>query len=250
MRKNVIIIGGSSGIGKATAERFAREGWQVMVGAPEIDATQQVVDSLQGDGHLAVEVDITSDTQIEHLKNQTAEQFTDFHTLINCAGISRSVPLLDPDFEKWDHLLQVMLYGTVKVCRALIPLLADGGRIINITSIHHDRVAYGSSAYGMAKAAVTQLTRALAVELAPRNILTNAIAPGFINTPMSVKEDGRNEIETEWFQKNYINNDHLPLKRAGKPEEVAGVAWFLASPDASYMTGSVLEVNGGLTVTF
>ena len=102
----------------------------------------------------------------------------------------------------------------------------------------------------MAKAALTQLTRVLAVELAPRNILPNAIAPGFINTPMSVKEDGKNEIETEWFQNNYIKNDHLPLKRAGKPEEVAGVAWFLASPDASYMTGSVLEVNGGLTVTF
>ena len=122
MRKKVIIIGGSSGIGKATAERFAQEGWQVMVGAPEMAATQQVIDKLEGDGHIAVEVDITSDAQTENLKKQTQEQFADFHTLINCAGISRSVPLLDPDFKKWDHLLQVMLYGTVKVCRALIPL--------------------------------------------------------------------------------------------------------------------------------
>ncbi|MGB3588102.1 MAG: SDR family oxidoreductase, partial [Tunicatimonas sp.] len=107
MRKKVIIIGGSSGIGQATAERFAREGWQVMVGAPEKVATQQVVDSLPGDGHIAVEVDITSDNQIEDLKKQTQNKFADFHTLINCAGISRSVPLLDPDFKKWDHLLQV-----------------------------------------------------------------------------------------------------------------------------------------------
>ncbi|WKN44334.1 SDR family NAD(P)-dependent oxidoreductase [Tunicatimonas pelagia] len=250
MRKTVVVIGGSSGIGKAIAERFAHEGWRIMVGAPDLAATQKVVGNLAGEGHVAVEIDVVSDAQIERLRTQVAGQSAGLHTLINCAGISRSIPLLEPDFAKWDQLLQVMLYGTVKVCRALVPQLEDGGRIINITSIHHDRVAYGSSAYGMAKAAITQLTRALAVELAPRNILTNAIAPGFVNTPMSVKEDGKNELETQWFYDNYIKNSHLPLKRAGTPEEIAGVAWFLAGPDASYMTGSVLEVNGGLTVTF
>ena len=102
----------------------------------------------------------------------------------------------------------------------------------------------------MAKAAVTQLTRSLAIELAPRNILANTIAPGFVDTPMSKKADGRNELVSEWFTENYIKNDHLPLKRAAKPEEIAGVAWFLAGPDASYITGSVLTVDGGLTITF
>jgi 3-oxoacyl-[acyl-carrier protein] reductase len=143
-----------------------------------------------------------------------------------------------------------MLYGTVKTCRALIPLLSDFGRIVQITSIHHDRVENGSSAYGMAKAAITQFTRSLALELAPRNILANAIAPGFINTPMSIKANGVNEMDTEWFKDNYIKYDHLPLKRAGGPEEVAGVAFFLAGPDASYITGSVITVDGGLTITF
>ncbi|MBN8859686.1 MAG: SDR family oxidoreductase, partial [Sphingobacteriales bacterium] len=107
-----------------------------------------------------------------------------------------------------------------------------------------------SSAYGMAKAAVTQFTRSLAVEMASRNILVNAIAPGFVDTPMSVKADGKNELLSEWFTDNYIRYDHLPLKRAGHPEEIAGVAYFLSGPDASYMTGSVVTVDGGLTITF
>ena len=102
----------------------------------------------------------------------------------------------------------------------------------------------------MAKAGITQLTRSLAVELAPRNILANTIAPGFIDTPMSVKADGKNELDSEWFKDNYIRYNHLPLKRAGKPEEVAGVAWFLAGADASYITGTVVTVDGGLTITF
>jgi 3-oxoacyl-[acyl-carrier protein] reductase len=102
----------------------------------------------------------------------------------------------------------------------------------------------------MAKAAITQFTRSLALELAPRNILANAIAPGFIDTPMSVKSDGENELQSAWFQDNYIKYDHLPLKRAGLPEEVAGVAYFLSGPDASYITGSVITVDGGLTITF
>ncbi|MBD0278912.1 MAG: SDR family oxidoreductase [Flavisolibacter sp.] len=250
MRKKVIVLGGSSGIGKAIAERFAKEGWLVIVSSSNLAATQKVVDGLEGAGHIAVSADVTSDEQIEDLKKLVKEKFTSFHVLINSVGMSKSVPVLDSDFSEWDRSLQVMLYGAVRACRSLIPLMEDGGRIIHVTSIHHERVAKGSSAYGMAKAAITQLTRSLAVELAPRNILANTISPGFVDTPMSVKEDGKNELESEWFKDNYIKYDHLPLKRAGKPEEVAGVAWFLAGPDASYMTGSIVTVDGGLTITF
>lgn len=250
MRKKIIVLGGSSGIGKAIAERFAKEGWLVMVGANELGSTQAVVDGLEGEGHVAVEVDVTSEVHLENLKKQVEEKFTTFHALINSVGISTGVPVVNSNFTTWDHTLQVMLYGAVKACRLLVPLIEDGGRIIHITSIHYERVANGSSAYGMAKAAITQLTRSLAVELAPRNILANTIAPGFVDTQMSVKADGRNELDSEWFKDNYIKYDHLPLKRAAKPEEVAGVAWFLAGPDASYMTGSVVTVDGGLTITF
>ncbi len=250
MSKKVIVIGGSSGIGKAIAERFAKEGYRVMIGSQDLEATQKVVSSLAGEGHVAIQMDVTSDEQIERFKQQAEEKFTGFHALINSVGISRANPVVDSDFAEWDHSLQVMLYGAVKVCRALLPLMEDGGRIIHITSIHYERVVKGSSAYGMAKAAITQFTRSLALELAPRNILANAIAPGFVDTPMSVKADGKNELESEWFKDNYIRYDHLPLKRAARAEEIAGVAWFLAGPDASYITGTVLTVDGGLTITF
>jgi 3-oxoacyl-[acyl-carrier protein] reductase len=250
MRKKIIVLGGSSGIGKATAERFAREGWQVLVAAHDVSQCIAMVKELEGEHHIACEVDIRNNEHLNNLNQTVKEEFGDFDALVNSIGISESYAVIDSDFASWDNSLQVMLYGSVKACRELVPLIKNGGRIIHITSIHCERVANGSSAYGMAKAAITQFTRSLAVELAPRNILSNTIAPGFISTPMSVKADGKNEADTDWFKDNYIKYDHLPLKRVGKPEEIAGVAWFLAGPDASYMTGSVLTVDGGLTITF
>ncbi len=101
----------------------------------------------------------------------------------------------------------------------------------------------------MAKAALNQYCRGLALELAEKGILVNAIAPGFVNTPMSVV-DGVSELEGDWFQRNYVEGHHLPLRRAGQPEEVVGVAFFLAGPDATYITGQVITVDGGLTITF
>lgn len=248
--KKVIVLGGSSGIGKAIAKRFAAEGWQVIVASEDIKKSKAAVEELSGERHHAMEVDVRNETQIQQLAGFVKKQFGGFEVLINSVGVSEGQPVLGTDFNCWDNTLQVMMYGTVKCSRELIPLLHEGGRIIHITSIHHDRVAANSSAYGMAKAAITQFTRCLAVELAQKNILVNAVAPGFINTPMSIKSDGKNELDSDWFKDNYIRYDHLPLKRAGSPEEVAGVAYFLAGPDASYITGSVITVDGGLTITF
>lgn len=250
MRKKVIVLGGSSGIGRATATRFAKEGWQVLVAAHDLLQCHAAISELEGEGHIACELDVCQEQHLNKLEQLVKERFSDYDALVNTIGISQNNAVIDSDFTAWDRPLQVMLYGTVKSCRALIPFIKDGGRIIHVTSIHCERVAKGSSAYGMAKAAITQFTRSLAVELAPRNILANTIAPGFVNTPMSVKADGRNEVDTDWFKDNYIRYDHLPLKRAALPEEIAGVAWFLAGPDASYITGSVVTVDGGLTITF
>ena len=250
MGKKVIVLGGSSGIGKAIAKRFANEGWQVLVAAHDMHQCTETVNGFQGKAHLAVELDVRHEDHLAQFQQVVKEKFSGFDALVNSIGISQSLPAIDADFAAWDNALQVMMYGSVKACRILVPLIKDGGRIIHITSIHYERVAKGSSAYGMAKAAITQFTRSLALELAPRNILANAIAPGFVDTPMSIKADGRNELESAWFKNNYVNYDHLPLKRPAKPEEIAGVAWFLAGADASYITGSVITVDGGLTITF
>lgn len=250
MRKKIVVLGGSSGIGKVTAERFAKEGWQVFVAGYNLPQCAETVNTLDGDGHFACQLDVRNEADLNNLHKIVQEKFGDFDALVNSIGISQNQSAVDSNFSEWDNSLQVMLYGSVKACRALVPLIKDGGRIIHITSIHYERVADGSSAYGMAKAAITQFVRSLALELAPKNILSNAIAPGFVNTPMSVKEDGKNELASDWFINDYVKGNHLPLKRAADPKEIAGVAWFLAGPDASYITGSVITVDGGLTITF
>ncbi len=253
MRKKIIVLGASSGIGKATAERFAREGWQVLLTGIDRIQCEEVLKNLPGEGHQDCELDASNLTDNKRFNETLELDFGKIDAYVNSIGISDYVSVIDTTFDAWDKSLQIMLYGSVHLSRTLVPLLKDGGRIIHITSIHsihYERVAQRSSAYGIAKAAITQLTRSLAIELAPRDILANTIAPGFVDTPMSINADGRDELESEWFTDNYIKNDHLPLKRAAKPEEIASVAWFLAGPDASYITGSVVMVDGGLTITF
>jgi len=249
-RPVAVVVGGSSGIGKATAQRFAVEGWQVVVAGIDAEKTIETAAKLPGSNHLAMVMDVRLQEDCERLMDQVEAKYDGANVLVNSTGISESHRAIDSDFDAWNRQLDVMLYGSVHLCRAMVPILQDNGRIIQITSIHHERVAVGSSAYGMAKAALTQWIRSLALELAPRGILANAIAPGFVRTPMSIKEDGTSELETEWFRDNYVRYGRLPLKRAAEPEEIAGAVWFLSGPDATYITGSVVTVDGGLSITF
>jgi 3-oxoacyl-[acyl-carrier protein] reductase len=142
-----------------------------------------------------------------------------------------------------------MVNGCFLQTQLAVKFMGDGGRIIHITSIHGTRAELHASSYSMAKAAINQYCRSMALELADRNILVNAIAPGFVDTAMSIV-DGKNELESQWFRDNYVNNQHLPLRRAASPDEIAGVVFFLAGKDASYITGQVLVVDGGLSITF
>ena len=169
--------------------------------------------------------------------------------------------------DQWREHFEVMLMGAVNLTHIAVRLMTEasseadigpptkcgsGGRIIHITSIHGERAECMQNSYGMVKAALNQCCRALAVELAPLGILASAVAPGFVDTPMSVVDvvDGVDELETEWFRINYAEGHHLPLRRAAEPEEIAAVAWFRAGPDASHITGQVMTVDGGLTATF
>lgn len=248
-RKKALISGASSGIGKATAIRFAQEGYDVCLTARREKELLAVRDSLPAGHHLVCPGDYSDPATAERIGEAIRQHWGRLDVLVNCAGIYLTGDPIASPLDEWRRPFDVMINGAIYLTRMAVPLMTEGGRIIHITSIHGERVERGGSAYAMAKAALNQYCRALALELADRGILVNAIAPGFVDTPMSVV-NGVNELETEWFLQNYVRGHHLPLRRAGQPEEIAGVAWFLAGPDASYITGQVITVDGGLTITF
>jgi 3-oxoacyl-[acyl-carrier protein] reductase len=194
-------------------------------------------------GNYAEEATILSGEQL------IKENWGSLDVLVNCAGMFEKTYPLEMDLGRWRKIFDCMLSGCHLMTRLAAKLMDDGGRIVHISSIHSERVEMHASSYSVAKAAINQYCRAMALELADKNILVNAIAPGFVNTAMSIV-DGQNELESEWFKDNYLNNQHLPMRRAAEPSEIAGVAFFLAGKDASYITGQVMVVDGGLTITF
>ena len=249
-QKRKVVTGASSGIGRATAARFASDGYDVCVNARRTERLQELVRTFPPGNHLVCPGDYSDPAVVEAMDKTLRAGWEYLDVLVNCAGIAQTAKVIDSLIDQWRKPFDTMFEGGVRITRLCVPLMTGGGRIIHVTSIHGERAESGSSAYAMAKAALNQFCRGLAVELAPRGILVNAIAPGFIDTEMSIGPDGISELETEWFRENYVEGHHLPLRRAGRPEEIAGVAAFLAGPDATYLTGQVITVDGGLSITF
>lgn len=248
-RKKVIVSGASSGIGLATAQRFAKEGWDVCVTARREKILRELVASIPTGNHLICPGDYSDPACAESIGKAIAEKWGRLDALANVAGVYMAAKVIDSPLDEWRKPFDMMIDGAVYLTRMSVPWMKNGGRIIHCTSIHGDRAEIGSSAYAMAKAAINQYCRGLAMELADQNILVNAVAPGFIRTAMSIV-NGVSELDGEWFKQNYVVGNHLAMRRAGMPEEVAGVFYFLAGPDASYITGQVITVDGGLTITF
>lgn len=248
-QRRVLITGAASGIGRATAQRFASEGCNVLANDLNEGKLNDLLKSLpKGDHHLLAGSYAEQQT-IERGGKLIREQWGTIDVLVSCAGLFEKTDLVKMDITEWRRVFDTMVNGSLLISQLAASFMPAGSRIIHITSIHGTRAEFSASSYSMAKSAINQLCRSLAIELADKNILVNAIAPGFVNTAMSVV-NGENELESDWFRQNYIASHHLPLRRAALPEEIAGVAYFLASPDASYITGQVITVDGGLTITF
>lgn len=249
--KTVIITGSSSGIGLAAVRRFAAQGWRVILLARRKNLLDEIIKSLpDAEKHLAVSGDYSRPETTVRLTDLLHDNgIEEVDALVNCAGVSVAEPAITTPMEQWRLPLDMMLNGAVLTTRAVVPFMKNGGRIVHVTSVHAFRAEQGASAYATAKAAIGQYCRSIALELADQGILVNAVAPGFVDTPMS-SASGYSELDAEWFKNDYVDGRHLPLRRAGKPEEIAGVLYFLCGPDATYITGQTLIVDGGLTITF
>ncbi|MCY9592128.1 SDR family NAD(P)-dependent oxidoreductase [Paenibacillus chitinolyticus] len=240
--KVAIVTGGASGIGEATVRLFAREGAKVVI-ADFSDRGQTVADELKAEGReaLFVKTDVTKEDDVKHMVAETVKQYGKLDILFANAGIAKDGPADKLSWEAWQKTIDINLSGVFLSDKyALEQMLAQGtgGAIVNCGSIHSHVGKAGVTAYASAKGGVKLLTQTLGIDYAQHGIRVNAVCPGYIDTPLIA---GRTQAIT----------DHLtalhPMGRLGKPEEVAKAVLFLASDDASFVTGTTLLVDGGYT---
>jgi NAD(P)-dependent dehydrogenase (short-subunit alcohol dehydrogenase family) len=241
--KTALITGGTSGIGLATAQEFIREGAKVVVTGRTPDMLAQAAKVLGSDA-LAVSADVTKPAELDELFKQVREKHGHIDVLFVNAGIAKLGSVESTTEEVVDELFNTNFRGNYFTVQKALPLLKDGGAIVFTTSWFVEVGIAGTSAVSATKAALRSLTRTLATELLPRNIRVNAVSPGVTETPLFSKL-GLPEETVQELGKNLLQQ--MPMKRFGTVEEVAKAVSFLASDDASYITGVELAVDGGRT---
>jgi len=241
--KTALVTGSGSGIGRCIAMLLAQCGANVVVNdvsRKDADATAQEIQFL-GRRSLAVTASVSSRDEVQAMFDQIQARFGGLDILVNNAGITRDGFLIKMTEEQWDQVMDVNLKGVFNCCQCAARMMADKqyGKIINIASASAQMGNIGQVNYAASKGGVISVTKTLAKELAQFNINVNAVAPGFIETPMTAKVPDKVK-------------DHLirqiPLRRAGTPDDVARAVCFLASDEAAYITGQVLSCNGGMVV--
>jgi NAD(P)-dependent dehydrogenase (short-subunit alcohol dehydrogenase family) len=244
--KIAIVTGGASGIGLAISQRLARDGAKVAI--LDLDATsaeRAAADIAAGGGTaIACGVDVASREQIEAGVAEVRDQLGPVAILVNNAGIDGITPFAQTDPAFWDRIFAINITGTFHCTQVVLPDMVEAGwgRIVNVSSSSAQRGSKNMVAYSATKGAMISFTRSLALELGGQGITVNNVPPGFIETPMLHKS-----IDSGRFPAGFLDAQIAltPVGRAGRPEDIAAAVAFLASPDASYITGQTLGVNGG-----
>ncbi|HEX4718195.1 MAG TPA: SDR family oxidoreductase [Thermoleophilaceae bacterium] len=238
-----IVTGSDSGIGKATAVALAQHGWDVGITWHEDeDGARATADEVRSHGRRAElrQIDLTSLEEVQSVIAALADALGGVNALVNNAGTGASTPFLEMELDEWRQVVDTDLTGAYLAGQEAARRMVDqgeGGRIVNVTSVHEHVPKSGSSAYCAAKGGLGLLTKVMALELAEHGITVNAVAPGEIATPMTHQED--EDVSSE-------DRPAIPLGRPGDAREIAAVIAFLCSPEASYTTGASFVVDGGM----
>jgi dihydroanticapsin dehydrogenase len=250
--KIALVTGAGTGIGRATCVSLAREGAEVVVTSrtPEhVEETRSLAEQAGGPTPHAFELDLTDVAQIEHVAGAVRERFGRVDILVNNGAVllENDPGVTETTGEQWDWIFEVNAKGIFSICKAVLPLMERGGSIVNVGSINSLFARPNTAAYSATKGALFLFTRALAVEYAPQGIRANLVCPGIVDTPINARymedADDPDALLQEW-------NARCPLNRIAQPEEIASCTLFLASDEASFVTGTTLVVDGGATADY